>query len=500
MKLSLIFLLLCVFAFSMAKAQNYNQDDSINTKSLTTRQGKRFNKILVRKYERVTRSLRKANDKYLHEFSEFEDKTLHSICNINEDQAESLLKNSLYSFRRFEEKLNLGSNEPPRGCYSGLDSLTSASSFIFSDSSEFSIVSKDSIHCFESNLELEKAQRELLYEIRRSEITSEYIKDRTLYLGKISSADNLSKSEHFNLTKINHYYQETINNRIGDLNVKSNLEKRIFNVLNSNTLFKDFVFSKSHFSVPNSSPLKIQVASEKLCLNDLLSNSGNPKLNIENIDAISGKIEDLKGKVDSLQLHQQVIPSDTLANSKDPKREEDSNSWKPNSFKSKTFFERLGYGFDTQVTRKTVFMPTAGTFLAEINYSLSDNLNFGLNCGFITSVESIALNSELNDISIKNEGCSFGLFSDYKLRNSLFFTGAFEYNNRPVGNTLEDNGVFTSYFLNSYWSSSALLGLKIKSSSSKRRQKNIEVVYDLFSSRTGMPPVSVRMGMNFLPK
>jgi hypothetical protein len=477
-----------MFGFQLLKAQEYTSvgDSSF---SLSGHDCERLSSRWVKKFKRTTIAVKRVNDKYLNEFFELEDKLIRGLCPIDEAKAESHFRSSLHSFRRFEERLSSSSDSQIGGKYNGLDSLSSALDFL--DRTEDEQNNSDSCGCASFD-DVRAAQLELRKELRRSEVIQDYISDRTNYLGRINNSNDKFDANVLNLQKSNYYLGESLKNRVSILDVRSPLEKSIFQKLNSTNLFKDFVTS--------------QQGVDGLAIASMGSSEKPTKLSIDNLLAqaqsniskeIDSKNIDLLEKLKATDFE---VKKDTLTNLRKKENENKKREWKPNPYKSKRFIERFSYGLDFQVTRRTQILPSAGAFTGSVIFNYSPDFSVALNAGAITSVESLNFDREFDMPRVSNEGLIVGLNVDQKVYQKLFVTGGLELNNRVVDSDIEVISNASVTLLATQWNTSALVGMKLRLPSGKSREQTFSIVYDVLHHRTGLPPFSVRMGMNFLPK
>jgi hypothetical protein len=376
-----------------------------------------------------------------------------------------------------------------RGKYNSLDSLSFALDYL--ENTNHGQNKSDSCKC-ESFDDVRVAQLELKKELRRSEVIQDYISDRTNYLGRINNSNDKLDANVLNLQKSNYYLGESLKNRVSILDVRSPLEKSIFQKLNSTNLFKDFVTSQQGVDGLAIASMGSSEKPTKLSIDNLLAQAQSnisKEIDSKNIDLL-----------ENLKATDFEVKKDTLKNLKKGEREKEGREWKPNPYKSKRFIDRFSYGLDFQVTRRTQMLPSAGTVAGSLIFNCSPDFSVALNVGAITSVESLNFDHEFDMPRVSNDGLIVGLNADQKIYQKLFLTGGLELNNRVVdsGNEVISNASVT--LLGTHWNTSALVGMKLRLPSGKSREQTFSIVYDVLHYRTGLPPFSVRMGMNFLPK
>ncbi len=487
-----ILLLILILNFGICCVAQSNQQLPI---SLSTKDCKRLHSRINKRFEKATSHLKSVNDKHLRAFWKLEESIITELCAVNELQAESQFKSSLQSYRRYQERLEMSSGRGLKNHYPGFDSLSCALTYFESTYAKGSEPSKSSDCSCSDAHHVKSSQNLLRAEIMRSEVIQEYIRDRTQYLSRIANSSQVPSGALKKLIQSNYYLGESISNRISILNKRSKIENRIFRLLNTNQGFKDFVNSNGQLASLNNSSLPSNEIHSKIKIEDLLANAQKSAST-----TIARENEKMKSLLNSQKEKSNIALSyiDTLRN-----LEKDTTVqkiWKPNPYKSKRFIQRLQYGIDFQATQRTNFVPSAGVISGSISYNFSQNVSLGINTGLITSIQSLNFSREFTAPTVSNDGITLGLLVDSRLRNRIFITGGAEVNNRNLTNQEETSTASAVQFKETYWNLSALTGIKLKLPSGRNKEQTLSIVYDFLHTRSGLPPVSIRMGMNFLPK
>lgn len=116
-----------IVVVSLLPSKIWSQPDYVSTDTnsftLTSKECAAFTKRAAQKCNRLTQKIKKTTDKSLAKYVGLEDKLLQRICAFDERHAESLMRNSLYGFRRLEGQIERNSGDDLNHHVSELDSL-----------------------------------------------------------------------------------------------------------------------------------------------------------------------------------------------------------------------------------------------------------------------------------------------------------------------------------------------------------------------------------------
>lgn len=161
--------------------------------------------------------------------------------------------------------------------------------------------------------------------------------------------------------------------------------------------------------------------------------------------------------------------------------------------KNKTLLQRLEYGVNIQFENAGGYLPTISNLAGQIAYKFSDKGTAGLGAAF-----KLGWGSDIRKINLTPQGFGLRSFLDYRLRNSLYITGGYEFNfyrNIPEIPSLISTGT-----------RSALLGIerKYELSSPFRGKKgsvkgNMMLLFNFLYKKQipNAQPVIFRIGYNF---
>ena len=164
----------------------------------------------------------------------------------------------------------------------------------------------------------------------------------------------------------------------------------------------------------------------------------------------------------------------------------DMPNFKPNSQKTKSFFDRLEYSTNLQTQHAAYYWPSRTDFGLAIGYKISDKASIGVGGSY-----SVGWGTPMQHISMSRQGGSLRSYLDVKAKKSFYVSGGYERNFLP--SAVPGDG----------WISqpSGLIGIsKIVSMNSKVFKKTkIQFFWD-FLSYQQVPktaPFKFRVGYNF---
>ncbi|HML57988.1 MAG TPA: hypothetical protein PKA85_06425 [Ferruginibacter sp.] len=281
------------------------------------------------------------------------------------------------------------------------------------------------------------------------------------------------------------YYRETLKNYKDIFSTPGRVEKTAKEVLNKIPAFKEFARKNSMIaSLFKASDTEGSVAS-------LAGLQTRTQVN----SLINSQIA--AGGPDAKQLFQQNMQEaqKQLTNLKSKLSKQESSGFsempdfKPNTQKTKTFKQRLEYGFNVQFGKQNKWMPNSSDVAMTVGYKLNDKSIVGVGASYKIGIGSI------QKIRITHEGLGLRSFIDWKLKKQFFVSGGFELNhNAGFKNVNELKSL-------SRWQQSGLLGItrKIPVKTKFSKSTKVQLLYDfLHKQHTPVTqPVLFRVGYNF---
>lgn len=162
--------------------------------------------------------------------------------------------------------------------------------------------------------------------------------------------------------------------------------------------------------------------------------------------------------------------------------------FKPNEEKTKTFAQRLEYGFNLQTAPAYYALPATSDFALTLGYKISDTKKFGVGASYKLGLGSI------QNIQLSSQGVGLRSYVDIKAKGSIWVSGGFEYNYLSAFNSIQDlqNNI-------DVWQRSALAGLSKQYKIGKKREGTIQLLYDFLHNQQNPPgqALKFRVGYTF---
>jgi hypothetical protein len=190
----------------------------------------------------------------------------------------------------------------------------------------------------------------------------------------------------------------------------------------------------------------------------------------QNIQEAQGALSHVKNKLNALGK-----------NSSDA----DMPDFKPNTQKTKSFFDRLEFGTNLQTARSNSYFPATTDIGLSVGYKVNDRSVIGIGGSY-----KMGLGKDWNHVAVTHQGIGLRSFVDFKLKGSIWLTGGGELNYREQFSNLS---ILNDYSL---WQKSALLGISKKYQLGKKFKGNVQLLYD-FLYRQHVPysqPIIFRLG------
>lgn len=162
--------------------------------------------------------------------------------------------------------------------------------------------------------------------------------------------------------------------------------------------------------------------------------------------------------------------------------------FKPNNQKTKTFLQRIEYGFNIQNQRSTSLLPVTSDLASTLGYKLNDKSTLGLAASY-----KLGLGKGIQNIQFSNQGVGLRSFVDYKIKGSFWLAGGFEYNYMQAFKSLNSISNIDA------WQKSGLIGISKKINAAKDKQANLQLLYDFFAIKQvpRSQPLKFRIGYTF---
>lgn len=501
-------------------AQTINLEDSLQSDLSRLQQlpNRYFNKV-SNKADKLNRRLTKRTQKALRRLQKQEKKINSKLSKIDSIAAHNLLTTSIDSLSHLKNmikgKVSRITGKIPGSQYiSYLDTLKNSLDFLNKYSDKLSKV-KEVQQRLQSSL---SSVQQLQGRLNQLQEVQQYIQERKQVLNEtLGKYGNVFKENLGKIGKEVYYYKAQIKNYKELWQHPDKIEAKALEMLNKVPAFNDFMKEHSAlaalFNVAGSQEGSLQQSLQGLQTRAMVqqeiqerlqaAGAGGRKQIQQQMTIAKQKLQELKNKLPG---------GGSTAN---------MPNFKPKELKSKTFFQRLGFGANVQFGKATNYLPTTSDIAGQIAYKFSKNGSIGIGAsfklgwsdplpqqniisqnpfgstqgssGFSQGSFSIAPRSFIKKIHFTAQGVGIRSFLDYKLKGTFYVNGGFEFNyNKTIPNipALKNlNG----------WTKSALLGIEKKYKISNKLKGNMMLLFD-FLYKQHVPqtqPVVFRVGYNF---
>ncbi|HRG25107.1 MAG TPA: hypothetical protein PLL23_11970, partial [Chitinophagaceae bacterium] len=191
-------------------------------------------------------------------------------------------------------------------------------------------------------------------------------------------------------------------------------------------------------SLANLSGLQTRAQVNALIQQQLATGGPNAQAQFQqNIQAAQGQLNQLKDKVIKMG-----------GGSSD---EEMPEGFRPQSQKTKSFFQRLEIGTNIQSVRSNGLLPTTSDLAISAGYKLNDKSIIGIGASY-----KLGWGRNLQNIRFSHQGIGTRSFVDWKLKGALWISGGFEMNYRSEIRNITELKDYSA------WQRSGMIGLSRK--------------------------------------
>jgi hypothetical protein len=168
----------------------------------------------------------------------------------------------------------------------------------------------------------------------------------------------------------------------------------------------------------------------------------------------------------------------------------DMPDFKPNSQKTKSFWNRIELGANVQSMRSNNYFPVTSDIALSAGYKLNNKSVVGVGVSY-----KLGWGENIRHIKLTHEGVGLRSFFEIKLQGSFYATSGFEYNYQKLFNTIRQ------LYGGNNWQQSGLVGVtKVVAVQNKLFTKTkVQLLWD-FLSYQQIPraqPIKFRVGYNF---
>ena len=167
----------------------------------------------------------------------------------------------------------------------------------------------------------------------------------------------------------------------------------------------------------------------------------------------------------------------------------DMPNFKPNTQKTKSFFNRLEYGFNLQNTGGNSLLPNMSDIAITVGYKLNDKSVMGIGTSY-----KLGLGTGLDNIKLTGEGISLRSYIDYKLKGTFYISGGYEKQYLQRFDNMR-----TAFNNINAWQQSGLIGISKIQKLGKKRKAKLQLLYDFLYQQNNatQKPIVFRVGYFF---
>lgn len=431
----------------------------------------RLESKMVRKSQQTLDKLRKQERKMYQ-------KMLHTKDSL---QAKAALSNLDEQYAVFIKKLSdttaavLGTNT--REYFPYVDTLQSAMGYLSKNGAGGAIPSTLGQLCSLNNRFQQTADIRSFIRERK-----QMLQDRLESMGLLKDLRKFNKEAY--------YYAARVKEWKAVISDPKKLEKKAIQFLAKTKLFQDFMRKNSIlatlFRLPEDPADPTSMASlaglqTRAQVNNLIQQqiaAGGPNA----LAQVQQNLQQAQSQLNSLKAR--------ITQSGGSSSDDEMPDFKPNTQKTKGFFNRLEYGTNVQTIRARSYFPVTSDLGLSLGYKLNDKSVIGIGGSY-----KLGWGTGWRNIRLSQEGVSLRSFLDYKVKKALWVSGGYEMNHLSRFSSINQLRSLDS------WQQSGLMGLT-KSFPVKTKffkSTKIQLLWD-FLSYQQIPrtqPVIFRLGYNF---
>jgi hypothetical protein len=433
--------------------------DSTDKDKLFSIPGKLFT-VLDRKAGLIEQRLNKKTEHYLIKLQRQEHRLQKKL-----EKKDSLLSRQIFSgidsnYARL--RLLTGEVNKYSAVYSGrLDSLSTALKFLTLDGLKSDEAKKmlGQLQSLQSQLNAAEQIRKFIYS-RQIELKQK--------LGKVGMLRELK-----NFQKQAYYYRAQLNQIQQDIKDPDKWAQKLITLARKQPGFKEFFAHNSVlgslFAIPgggsdNGSTVSIQGLQTRAMLSQSLTSRFGTGQDVTCL--LQNNVQAAKAQLSTLKAKLAQYSSGGYSNGK----MDNMPDFRPNEQKTKTFFQRLEYGFNIQSQRARYYFPVTSDLALSLGYRLTNNGVLGVGFSY-----KMGLANGWDHIALSHQGVGLRSYLDWKLKGSLYISGGYEKNYlKPFTNMSQLKG-------SSYLQNSGLIGLSKRYKAGKKLNGEIKILWDFLS-------------------
>jgi hypothetical protein len=485
-----VFSILCVQTIRAQNDSTYSKLSSITDISSKTITG------LQKQYSGLQSKLAKQSAKLLTKMQRKEGKVQSKLNSIDSTKAQQLFTDDVKQhYQNLQSNLSKTTDKlkqfPLKEYIPGIDSVQTSLNFLLKNPN----LPTDKLEQLQGLSTKLKGLQEQLQKandiqafIREREAA---LKEQLLNSGLAKQLTGINKQVYYYQNKQVYYYQTQIAEYKSLLNDKEKLKEKLLETVRTLPAFQKFWQKNSYLAalfpmqgspvMQSSAGLQTRASVQNILaqrFSGINTTSGNilasPQQYVQpGIDQAQAQVNQLKNKLSRL----------TEGGNSDMTQPD----FKPNDQKTKTFLQRLQYGFNIQSQSTQFYMPATSDLALTAGYKLSDTKEFGIGMSY-----KMGWGNGFKDIHISSEGIGLRSYVDIKAKGSIWLSGGFEYNYLSNFRNLQElhNNV-------DVWQRSALLGLSKKYKIGKNKEGNIQLLYDFLYNKQTPPGQAFKFRLGY---
>jgi hypothetical protein len=380
--------------------------------------------------------------------------------------------------------MDTGIHATPRTYISRLDSIRTALHFLQAQQLSSGVVKNGSLLSgATTQVEQLQAHLDMSSEVYQYFVQREVQIARTLsFYSKLPTG----MAKDFNEMKTTaYYYGQEIEQYKNLINHPRKMEERALEVLNKLPAFREFMAQHSMlaqlFRLPADydNPGSLSGLQTRAQIQQILQQQAG--------SGGAGGMTILQQRVESAQEKLGAL-RDKVAKYGAGGQDVDMPGFTPDHQKTKTFLQRLTYGFNLQLAKSSTYFPATGNLGFSVGYKINDKSSTGIGLSY-----NLGLGSGWNHIQFSSQGIGLRSYMDWRIKSSYYVIGGLE------ENYLTSFQRIAQLRNMSAWQASALVGLEKKYRISQKLHGNIQLLYDALY-RKEIPPgqmIKFRVGYNF---
>jgi hypothetical protein len=450
--------------------------------------------------DKISGKIDKQSEKALAQLKKQEEKLKRKLAKIDSSKAEQLFGDVASRYKEFDTKLNDKANTA-RQYIPSLDTLNTSLKFIGQNTALLSKV-KDGKKQLDNAMSKVKG---LEQNFQKAENIKQYLKERRQYLKQHLQQFGFAKD----IKKLNkqvYYYSTQLGEYKALLKDRQKAERKAMELLSKTKVFKDFMRKNSELASLFRLPGGVDDPASAIGLAGLQTRAQVTNLVQQQIAAGGPNAQaQLQQNLKEAQNQLQSIKNEFGKFGKGSSDDILPEGFKPNSQKTKSFWQRLEYGTNIQSQKPNSYLVVTSDIGLSLGYKLNDKSMIGVGASY-----KMGWGQNIRNIKISHQGAGLRSFADVKLKGSFWISGGYEMNYFSEFDRIRDilssppggaGTAGTQFGEGAAWQQSGLLGMsKIISLKTKFLKKTkLQLLWD-FLSYQQVPrtqPVVFRVNYSF---